>query len=196
MHIPVCPVVVVLELVPELLGFVGSAGHAFEPLALVCLVSLVCEPFALVSAPVCLPVPFGLLVLSIGIVAILGCVCVAVLAPVFVGIGFGGGLGLSRTWYDRTCGCVLFCLGYVVVVVGIRVTALAVASHAGRVGFSCGIPEVLSVCLSRMSVINRILMKICEINLIIRGLVDFRQPRCVDSCRGQWGTGNPFAFSQ
>jgi hypothetical protein len=47
-----------------------------------------------------------------------------------------------------------------------------------------------------MSVINWNIMKICEINLIIRGLVDSRQPRCVDSCRGQWGTGNPFAFSQ
>jgi hypothetical protein len=118
-YAPVRLVVVVLELVPELLGFVGPVDHAFEPLALVCLVSLVCEPFALISVSVSLPVSFGLLVLSICVVAVLGCICVVVLALVFVGIGFGWGLGLSQTWYDRTCGCVLFCLGYVVVVVGI-----------------------------------------------------------------------------
>jgi hypothetical protein len=92
------------------------------------------ESFALVSVSVCLPVPFGLLVLSIGVVAVPGCVYVAVLALVFVGIGFGWGLGLSRTWYDRTCGCALFCLGYVVIVVGIRVIAVAITSHVVSAG--------------------------------------------------------------
>ena len=87
MYIPVCLVVVVLELVPELLGFVGSAGHAFEPLALVCLVSLMCEPFALVSTSIHLSFLFGLLVLAIGVVAILGWVYVVVLVLVFMGVG-------------------------------------------------------------------------------------------------------------
>jgi hypothetical protein len=93
--VPVYLVVVVLGLVSELPGFVGPVGHAFEPLVLMCLASLVCEPFVLVSVSIRLPVHFGLLVLSIGVVAILGWVYVAFLALVFVGIGFGWGLGLS-----------------------------------------------------------------------------------------------------
>ena len=152
-YVPDRLVVVVLGPVYELPELVDPVGPAFEPLVLVCFISLVCEPFALVSTSIRLSFLFGLLVLAIGIVAVLGGVYIVVLVFVFMGIG-GWGLGLS--WSDRGCGCALFCLGYVVVVIGIRVTAIAVAPHVGRVGFSCGIPEVLSVCPSCTSVINRI----------------------------------------
>src|SRR6267154_2187196 len=144
--------VVVLGPVYELPELVDPIGPAFEPLVLVCFVSLVCEPFALAFTSIGLPFIFGPVVLVIGVVAVLGWVYVVVLALVFVGIGIGWGLGLS--WSDRGCGCALFCLGYVVLIIGIRVTAIAVAPHVGRVGFGCGIPEVLSVCPSRTRVIN------------------------------------------
>jgi len=143
--------VVVLGSVYELPELVDPVGPAFEPLVLVCFVSLVCEPFALVSTSIRLSFLFGLLVLAIGVVAVLGWVYVVVLVPVFMGNG-GWGLGLS--WSDRGCGCALFCLGYVVLVIGIRVTAIAVAPHVGRVGFGCGILGVLSVRIARVGVIK------------------------------------------
>jgi hypothetical protein len=153
-YAPVRLVVVVLGLVYELPEFVYPVDPAFEPLVLVCFVSLVCEPFALASISIRLPFPSGSVVLAIGVVAAFGWFCVVLLALVLVGIGFGWGLGLSRTWYDQMCGCALFCLGYVVVVIGIRVTAIAVAPHVGRVGFGCGIPEVLRVRIARVGVIK------------------------------------------
>jgi hypothetical protein len=147
-YAPVRLVVVVLGLVYKLPELVYPVDPAFEPLV------LVCEPFALASISIRLSFLFGLLVLSIGVVAVLGWVYVTVLVLVFVGIGFGWGLGLSWTWCDRGGGCALFCLGYVVVIVRIRVTAIAVAPHVGRVGFGCGIPEVLRVQIARVGVIK------------------------------------------
>jgi len=118
-YAPIRLVVVVLVLVYELGELVYPIGPAFEPLVLVCFVSLVCESFALASLSIRLSFLFGLLVLSIGVVAVLGWVYVAVLVLVFVGIGFGWGLGLSWTWCDRGCGCAPFCRRYIVVVIRI-----------------------------------------------------------------------------
>jgi hypothetical protein len=70
---PVRLVVVVLGLVSELPKLAGHIGPTFEPLMLVCFVSLMCEPFAHASASILLPFLFGPVVLVL----------------VFVGIGFG-----------------------------------------------------------------------------------------------------------
>src|SRR6267154_1749781 len=100
-YAPVCFVVVVLELVYEL---VDPVGPMFEPLVLMCFVSLMCEPFALAFTSICLPSLFGPVVLMIGVIAVLGWVYVVVLALVFMGIGIRWGLGLRQTWCDRGCG--------------------------------------------------------------------------------------------
>jgi hypothetical protein len=144
--VPVCLVVVVLGHAYELPELADPVGPAFEPLVLVCFVSLVCEPFALTSISIRLPFLSGSVVLAIGVVAAFGWFCVVLLALVLVGIGFRGGLGLS--WSDRGCGCALFCLGYVVVVIQVRVTAIAVTSHVGLASFGCGILKVLNRCPS------------------------------------------------
>jgi hypothetical protein len=86
-YVPVRLVVVVLGLVYELPELADPVGPAFEPLVLVCFVSLVCEPFALVSTSIRLSFLFGLLVLAIGVVAVLGWVYIVVLVLVFMGIG-------------------------------------------------------------------------------------------------------------
>jgi hypothetical protein len=88
--IPICLVILALGFVLELPELAYLVVPAFEPLALVCLVSLVCEPIGLVSVSICFPVSFGPLVLAISVVAALGWVCVAVLA--FVVIGFRRGV--------------------------------------------------------------------------------------------------------
>jgi hypothetical protein len=107
-RVPIRLVVVVLGLVSELPELAGPIGPAFEPLVLVCFVSLVCEPFALVSASILLPFLFGPLVLAL----------------VFVGIGFGWGL-----WFPA----VVLAVVAVIFVLRVRVLAIAV-SHSVECG--------------------------------------------------------------
>ena len=73
----------------ELPVFVCLFIPGFGPLALVSLVSPVCEPSGLVSnsVSICSPFPFGSLVLVIGLVAVFCWVHVVVLALGFVVIG-------------------------------------------------------------------------------------------------------------
>jgi len=105
------------------------------------LIFLICKPFGLISVSIRLSDFFGALILTI--VATFSWLYVVLLVLLLVGIEFRRGLGLRQTWCDWTCGCALFCLKYVVIVIGIRVTAIAVAPHVGRVRFSCGILEGL-----------------------------------------------------
>jgi hypothetical protein len=96
---PVRLVVVVLGLVSEL------PELTFEPLVLVCFVSLVCEPFAHTSASILLPFPFGPVVLVL----------------VFVGIGFGW--GVVGLWFPA----VVLAIVTVIFVLRVRILAIAVS---------------------------------------------------------------------
>jgi hypothetical protein len=107
---PVRLVVVVLGLVSELPELAGHVGPTFEPLVLVCFVSLMCEPFAHASASILLPFLFGPVVLAL----------------VFVGIGFGW--GVVGLWFPA----VILAIVTVIFVLRVRVLTIAV-SHVGQV---------------------------------------------------------------
>jgi hypothetical protein len=94
--VPFRPVILAHGFVFELLELAYLVVPAFEPLALVCLVSFV-------SLSIRLPFSFGPVVLVIGVIAVFGRAYVAVLMLVFVGIGFGRHLvGWSGTSTTRT----------------------------------------------------------------------------------------------
>ena len=103
-------VAVVLGLAIELLELAGHVGPVFEPLVLVCFVSLMCEPFAYASASILLPFLFGPVVLAL----------------VFLGIGFGW--GVVGLWFPA----VVLAIITVIFVLRVRVLAIAV-SHVGQV---------------------------------------------------------------
>jgi hypothetical protein len=145
-------VILVLGFVFELPKPVYLVAPVFEHSVLTYLAFLVCEPFRLVPVSIRSFDSSGPLVLTV--VATFGLLYIVLLALVLVGIGFRRRLGLSQTLCDRMCGCVLFCRRYIVVIIRIQVTAIAVAPHVGRVGFGCGILEVLSVQIAQVDVIN------------------------------------------
>ena len=104
--VPICLVIIALELVFELLVLAYLVLPAFWPLMLIGPVSFDCEPFQLTFVSIHLlhsirlPHSVGLVVFAIDILTVFSWVCVVDLVLVIMEIGFGWGVvGVVVEWF-------------------------------------------------------------------------------------------------